>query len=1096
MRTKATGVRLGACARHLRRRLPPWKRPAVILAALWLLAGAAAGQYFGQNKVPGPLRDWRRLESAHFELYFYTEERQLAGEALKIAERAYHRLTRIYGHEVNARIPILLYGSQSEFRETRAISGLIGEGTGGVTELLKRRVLVPATGSLAEFDHVLSHELTHAFQLDMIANGSGRGAMDPLTWTPDLWVMEGLAEYLSVPGVDTQTEVWLRDAALEGELPDLEVLSWLADLRVYRFGQSVVAHVAEQFGDEMLGPWLRGMARRRSVARGTSEALGMTLEQLSEDWHAALRRRYLPEVARHAALADVGRRLTDHRRALANFYVTPAVSPDGGQVVYTADETPYADLYLASAIDGTHRQRLIGGERKETFESLRYYRTTLEWSPDGKRLALVALTGGHDRLLILDVCKRETVGSFEFGFEEMLSPTWAPGGERLAFVGLRQGHGGLYACSIDGDSLEAITGDTWAVFQPAWSPDGTRIAFVTDRQYGSLSPETRGSPWRIEVIDLGSGESTLLEGTPGKSLNPQWFPDGQHLLYLSDRTGIPNLFIRDLESGADYQLTDVTTGVVGITATAAAASLSRDGRRAVFSVYTRGGWDLIAIQDPLAAVAGRRPWEAPAVPAKSDSLLACAGSASASPESSSPPPAAGPMEERVGTADPLAPAYDQGRGYSDSTATEAEAGGPALPEGAIPGFPPGGLSASGADSTRLPRERDMGRVPGGEAELPREPIRLGEVYGETAALPDTIGFIEKDYSARLSIDYAQAGGLYASGYGAVAQTLLVFSDMLGERQLYVGADVSGSLEEGDYYLGYLNQRRRTGLLFSLYQYQAGYGYGIVPGYPEVYQKRLVRGVGAALFYPLSRFRRLEFFIDAIQEKRYEWLCQALPEEDLWRCGWKDEHVDETYVAPGAAWVFDSALFGSTGPLSGRRVRLGAGLSFGQRHAGNFEADYRVYLNIRKRYALAWRLVTAGEWGPDRQEIAFGGPYSLRGYLDRPLYGTQLAFSNLEFRFPFIDHFLIAWPLRIGIGGIRGSLFFDVGGAWDDPQDFRAVHSGKEEGSFHLEDLHASCGFRASLNVGFAILRWDLTRRTDLAGWVGKAKGEFSMGWEF
>ena len=89
--------------------------------------------------------------------------------------------------------------------------------------------------------------------------------------------MEGLSEYLSVPGVDAHTEMWLRDATLEGRLPTLEELAYVGDIRVYRFGQSIVALIAEQFGDEMLGPWLRGMARRRSFERGTSEVLGVTV---------------------------------------------------------------------------------------------------------------------------------------------------------------------------------------------------------------------------------------------------------------------------------------------------------------------------------------------------------------------------------------------------------------------------------------------------------------------------------------------------------------------------------------------------------------------------------------------------------------------------------------------------------------------------------------------------------------------------------------------------------------------------------------------------------------------------------------------------
>ncbi|MCK4412725.1 MAG: PD40 domain-containing protein [Candidatus Eisenbacteria sp.] len=1069
----------GEEAGHRRGRAWGWMLGAAA-ALLWLAGAPATGQYFGQNKVPGVARDWRVIESPHFEFLFYEDERELADETLKIAERAYARLSYIYGHEVSERIPLILYGSQSEFRETRTVSSLIGEGTGGLTELIKRRVVVPGTGSIAELDHVVTHELTHAFQLDIIESAGARGAIDPLSWTPPLWVMEGLAEYLSVPGVDAHTEMWLRDATLEGRLPTLDQLAYVGDIRVYRFGQSIVALIGEQFGDEMLGPWLRGMARRRSFRRGTSEVLGVTVERLSQDWHTALRRRYLPEIACHTSCEEIGRRLTGHEETLANFHITPAVSPDGGHLTYIADLSPYADLYVASAIDGGHRRRLIRGQRRESFESLRYYRTSLEWRPDGEALALIALSGGRDRLVVIGMPEGELLREIEFGFDEMLSPTWSPDGERIAFVGLRGGYSDLYVTDAAGTSLEALTRDAWAIFQPAWSPDSSRIAFVTDRNYRSLIPEQTRSPWRIAILDLATREVSLLPNAVGKNINPQWFPDGRHLLYISDRTGISNLFVHDLELGRDVQLTDVITGVSGITPTGAAASLAANGRRVVFSVYARGGWDLYAIKDPLAQLAGREPWR-PDVPAPLETA-GRGGAGEGRPDTSQVAPA-----QLAADAADACGATNARVAAEELVATEALVASQAQ-------------DSTGADDHPHESRRALPGPLGGRAPPRREPpqreVELAEVYRRTMVLPETLSVVERDYRPRLAIDFAQAGGLYASGYGAVAQTLLSFSDMLGNRRLYVGAHVSGSIEEGSYYLGYLNQRRRPAFLLSLYQYRTGYGYGTIPGYPDIYRKRVVRGVGAGLIYPLSRFRRLEFFLDGVYEKRYEWLCEEIEEADLWRCGWKDEHVDQLYAAPKAALVFDSALFGSTGPLSGQRTRISAGVFLGEREASSATLDHRIYLNIRKRYAIAWRLVAAGEWGRDRERIAFGGPYSLRGYLDRPLAGTKIAFTNLEFRFPFVDYLAIAWPLRFGIAGIRGSLFFDLGAAWDDPASFRAIRSGSGEGSFRLEDLHASCGFRTSLNMGFAILRWDLTRRTDLAGWVGHAKGEFSMGWEF
>jgi Tol biopolymer transport system component len=1009
----------------------------VILLALLAAVMPTPAEYFGQNKVPWPARHWQVLETEHFRIHYEEQERDLAQVGARIAERGYARLSHLYDHTVREPIPVLLYGSQSEFRETRAVSSLIGEGTGGLTEFFKRRVIVPATGSRAELEHVLIHEIAHAFQVDILMHGRPGRAAEAITWTPPLWVMEGLSEYLSVPGIDTNTEMWLRDAVLTGQMPDLMTLEGIGDIRVYRFGQAAVAHIAARFGDGSLGPWLRSMARHRSVTDATSEVFGMSLERLSDDWHAALRRRYLPQVAQGTDPDAVARRLTDHRHALAGFYVTPAISPDGLEIAYVADETPYADLYRASAVDGRHRRRMLRGERRGDLESLRQARTSIDWSPDGKLLALVALSGERDHLVLYDPDASRIVRSFEFGFDEMLSPSFSPDGREIVFVGLRGGASNLYRVTVAGDSLRPLLDCGWGVLQPDWSPDGRRIAFATDAGRASFWSDSTDVSWEIGILDLATGGVERLRDAAGKNLNPQWMPDGRHLLYLSDRDGATNIYARDLLDGRDYALTDLRIGVSGLTPFSPALSVAADGKRAIFSAFGELGWDLFALEDPLSHLDARRPWvpRAPVV----------------TPELPVPAPA-----------ETVAAATATG---ADTTSTAAASADTMAVAGMI--------EASGI-------------VPD---------IDLRTVLRATAALPETLSVREASYRPQLTLDYVQAGGYYATQYGASAEAVLGFSDMLGEWQAYVGADVSGSLGEGDYLLGFLNQRRRSAWGAAAYQYVVGYGVGVASGYVTVYQKRVYRGVGLEYIHPLSHFRRVEVLVDGIWERRYEWGCTEGP-VGYWTCGWGAARDNRFYVAPEVAWVYDSALFGSTGPLSGRRARLSAGFYAGERSARTLTLDLRTYMNIRKSYAIAWRGVLAGEWGHDREQYAFGGPYTLHGYADDPLIGTTIAFSNLEFRFPFVDHLVLAWPLRIHFYGIRGALFFDLGGAWDDPADFRALHSGRGEGSFHLEDLRAACGARAAVNLGFTVVRWEVSRRTDLSRWLGSTQSEIALGWEF
>jgi hypothetical protein len=138
----------------------------VLLAWLTVAATPAGAQYFGQNRVQYEKFDFKVLKTEHFDIYFYPEEEAAVRMAARMAERWYARLSSLLNHELSSRQPLILYAAHPHFRQTNAIGGDVGEGTGGVTESLKRRVVLPFAGGMAETDHVLGHELVHAFQYD------------------------------------------------------------------------------------------------------------------------------------------------------------------------------------------------------------------------------------------------------------------------------------------------------------------------------------------------------------------------------------------------------------------------------------------------------------------------------------------------------------------------------------------------------------------------------------------------------------------------------------------------------------------------------------------------------------------------------------------------------------------------------------------------------------------------------------------------------------------------------------------------------------------------------------------------------------------
>ncbi|MGH2569731.1 MAG: peptidase S9, partial [bacterium] len=577
------------------KRRPRAVRAALFLSALLLPVPAAA--QFGKNKVQYKDFDWQTIQTEHFDIYYYDGEEESAFHAARMAERGYRRLSRMLNHEIPERVPIIVYASHTDFQQTNISPGLIPEGVGGITEYSKRRVFLPFTGSYGEFDHVLTHELVHAFQVDILFGV----AVDtnPFAFQPPLWFMEGMAEYLSIGGLDPNTEMWLRWSALEGQLVPLQDMSRVYDIRVYRIGQAVFAFIGEKYGDEKVGELLRKTVALRSVNLAFERTLGMDLETLNEEWNDYVRRKYYPQIVDVNRPEKYGRRLIQ-KKGFNGVHLAPSLSPDGSRLVFIRDSRFSKDIVLASAIDGKILGRLVEGERSGDFESLRYFYTAIGWSPDGTRIAFPSKRGGEDVLNILDVDRKKVVDSMAFGFDALYSPCFHPNGREIVFAGIRNGKSDLFVIDIQNGELTQITDDPYLARDPQWSPDGKQIAFVTDAGEGTDLENLLFADPKIAVLEVESGQITLLPGQSGKNISPQWGSDGDHLAFVSDRDGISDLYVQNLHNHRLYRLTKLITGVTGIVESSPPFSWSRDGSRIVFTTFMGDGWELYQIEDPLA----------------------------------------------------------------------------------------------------------------------------------------------------------------------------------------------------------------------------------------------------------------------------------------------------------------------------------------------------------------------------------------------------------------------------------------------------------------------------------------------------------------
>lgn len=1084
------------------------KRNRQVVLTAFLFAGVALShlgspamaeaQYFGRNKVNYESFDFKILKTEHFDIYYYEDGAEIIPEAARMAERWYARISRLLDHQLSGRQPLILYTSHPHFEQTNAVFGEIGESTGGVTEVLKRRIILPLAGPLDGSDHVIGHELVHAFQFDVtsVTGGGGIGFRGPTALMLPLWFIEGMAEYLSIGPVDPHTAMWMRDAAAGCcGLPTTTDLSNSWEYFPYRWGQAFWAFVAGRWGDEAVGKVLKVAGRSGNPEGALEVVLQTSIAEINREWHQSiydayesvaaelvdpeLVRRMIPELPEvelpldpdakppepqkldkderreltqqiFAAQHRGARELFSDRTSGGGLNVGPALSPDGNRLMFLSEKSLFAiEMFLADANTGEIIKRITKNATDPHLQSLQFINSAGAWSYDGSMFAFGTIVSGEAALTILNSENGDKIVEHRFpGLGEVYTPTFSPDGRRVAFAAIVGGYMDLFVADVQTGELRRLTNDLYTDLQPAWSPDGEVIAFVTGRFSTDLPILAYGN-YRLAVIDPDDGEIQALPVFgKGKHINPQWTKDGQGLYFVTDVSGISNVYRFDFRGGDLARVTDLITGVSGITATSPVISTAARADRLVYTAFEAGDYNLYVIDEP-AQLAG--------VPI----------------------------------------------------------------EGEIEGVSPAVLP---------PQDRPPGLV----SVMFDEP-ELG--------LQDTLTFASAKYSPGLKLDYVSQPQLGAGvdRYGAffAGGISLYFSDMLGNRNLSTVLNINTGygdiLKSSALILSYENRRTRWNwfveggqIPYVTVGYEAA---GLEGGeYVEVERRlwQVSRQAITGVTYPFSRASRVELSggyqnLDFSDERRitaYDpFTGQVIGQETI------DLNAPRSLNQGlfSTALVYDNTIFGGTSPILGQRYRFELSPRVGDLNYIAALADFRKYLMPWRPFTFAARLMHFGRYGSDAEarwfeidedsppawantrvlnELYLGQPTLVRGYNSgsfsvnecdfnqttgsntcnsyNQLFGSRIAVGNFEFRVPLLGFFGVI-P-SAGFPPLEIAPFFDAGIAWNDANDPSFACGSDEVAGLNCREIITSYGVAARLNLlGFLILEADLVHPNNRPG---------------
>jgi hypothetical protein len=585
-------------------------------AGAWLVVlGCAAAPGWDRVAVAGdPAQRWRTIETAHFFIHYYVlpggkGEEVVAQRLAVVAEDAHRRLVPFLGEGLRRRTHVVVTDGTDDYN-----------GSAGVYPYPSIEIFATSPDDRAElndYDDWLSelfiHEYSHILHIGTVGGacatlvnwlaGWGIGVVYAPNQAQPRFLKEGLAvheESARTSGGRLRNSIWqmyLRAAALEGKLQRIDQVAnnpiqFPMGNSAYLYGSAVTQFVAERYGEQALldisldygTSCLPG-----AINRSAQHITGKTWVQLYDEFRVELTRR---SRALAAALALEGLTPTRALTGVRPFVARPVFLPDGRSVIF-ADSDGYSrqQLRRLDVVTGEGRRELgldsAGGPSV---------------SADGRLVAYHAATPYKTDYFYNDVFlfdratrsqRRLTVGL------RATNPGLSPDGKRVAFEVNDSGSRGIGLLALDvrrppcGDAgeedeschvemLVPATGFDHA-YTPVFSPDGKTLAF---------SWWKKGEGRDIWTLDLATRTLTPITRDRALDLEPRFSDDGKWLYFVSDRTGIYNLYAYERGTGKVFQATNVVNGVFDPT-------VSPDGRTLAFVGFRAEGYVLeVADLDP------------------------------------------------------------------------------------------------------------------------------------------------------------------------------------------------------------------------------------------------------------------------------------------------------------------------------------------------------------------------------------------------------------------------------------------------------------------------------------------------------------------
>ena len=542
------------------------------------------------------------IETPNFSIHFHQGLEAIARKAAVIAEEVHGKLIKEFSWSPDEKTELVLIDN-SDFSN--------GFATALPYNTIYIQVVPPALAStLGEYDDwlktLITHEYAHILTLDP-SRGYWRGmrtifgkpvpgtdllsellfivTAPPNSFLPRWW-HEGMATWAETEytgqgrGRSSFYDMIFRMAVAGNNLPSIDqvngdVPDWPAGNLRYIYGYKLQRYIADTYGKDALGKLNLAHAGRFPyfISAPPQELFdGKSYRDLYTDMLAALKREESQRIAILSQAPFTPLRTISNRGELLS---TPRFSPDGSRIAFTRRD-PHE--HTSTVVTDKSGSTVLAEFRR------RYSDGSICWSPDGGSLYFTQAEinnsfNTYQDLYAYDLA-HDSISRLTHG-QRMGDVDLSPDGRLFAAVVSARGSQNLALIERGGPEKEAtprlITDYAQQrVSSPRWSPDALQISYAVTDNAGQTA---------IHLYDVALGTDRTLFIVNHTAAYPVWSGDGSYLVYISDETGIFNLFAYDLKEGKNYQVSHLLGGALQ-------PDLSPDGRTILFSSYDSHGFSI------------------------------------------------------------------------------------------------------------------------------------------------------------------------------------------------------------------------------------------------------------------------------------------------------------------------------------------------------------------------------------------------------------------------------------------------------------------------------------------------------------------------